>query len=170
MNYLDHQIEQISKIKEIVKTSGDLIKAIENLNAQNQTLQKKVEQMMHDKAVAEARSIYNTAVDYEGRKLIVAKVEADVNQMRTIATSVKELDAEAILIMGGIFEAKPALCVMIPQSLVDERKWDAGAMIREAAKEIQGGGGGQKTLATAGGKNVDGIEKAINILKNFLSL
>ena len=142
MNYLDHQIEQISKIKEIVKTSGDLIKAIENLNAQNQTLQKKVEQMMHDKAVAEARSIYNTAVDYEGRKLIVAKVEADVNQMRTIATSVKELDAEAILIMGGIFEAKPALCVMIPQSLVDERKWDAGAMIREAAKEIQGGGGG----------------------------
>ena len=170
MNYLDHQIEQISKIKEIVKTSGDLIKAIENLNAQNQTLQKKVEQMMHDKAVAEARSIYNTAVDYEGRKLIVAKVEADVNQMRTIATSVKELDAEAILIMGGIFEAKPALCVMIPQSLVDERKWDAGTMIREAAKEIQGGGGGQKTLATAGGKNVDGIEKAINVLKNFLSL
>lgn len=170
MNYLDHQIEQISKIKEIVKTSGDLIKAIENLNAQNQTLQKKVEQMMHDKAVAEARSIYNTAVDYEGRKLIVAKVDADVNQMRTIATSVKELDAEAILIMGGIFEAKPALCVMIPQSLVDERKWDAGAMIREAAKQIQGGGGGQKTLATAGGKNVDGIEKAINILKNFLSL
>ena len=170
MNYLDHQVEQISKIKEIVKTSGDLIKAIENLNAQNQTLQKKVEQMMHDKAVAEACSIYNTAVDYEGRKLIVARVEADVNQMRTIATSVKELDAEAILIMGGIFEAKPALCVMIPQSLVDERKWDAGAMIREAAKEIQGGGGGQKTLATAGGKNVDGIEKAINILKNFLSL
>ncbi len=170
LNYLDHQIEQISKIKEIVKTSGDLIKAIENLNAQNQMLQKKVEQMMHDKAVAEARNIYNTAVDYEGRKLIVARVEADVNQMRTIATSVKELDAEAILMMGGIFEGKPALCVMIPQSLVDERKWDAGAMIREAAKEIQGGGGGQKTLATAGGKNVDGIEKAINILKNFLSL
>lgn len=170
MNYLDHQIEQISKIKEIVKTSGDLIKAIENLNAQNQMLQKKVEQMMYDKAVAEARNIYNAAVDYEGHKLIIARVEADVNQMRTIATAVKDIDAEAILMMGGVFEGKPALCVMIPQSLVDERKWDASAMIREAAKEIQGGGGGQKTLATAGGKNVDGIEKAISILKNFLSL
>ena len=87
-----------------------------------------------------------------------------------IGYAVKDIDAETILIMGGSFEGKPALCVMIPQSLVDERKWDAGAMIREAAKEIQGGGGGQKTLATAGGKNVDGIEKAINILKNFLSL
>jgi alanyl-tRNA synthetase len=169
MCYLDNQLEQIAKIKEIVKTSGDLIKAIENLSAQNQMLQKKVEQMMQEKAVAEARNIYNTAVDFEGRKLVIARVEADVNQMRTIATSVKELDAEAILLMGGIFEGKPALCVMIPQSLVDERKWDAGAMIREAAKEIQGGGGGQKTLATAGGKNVDGIDKAMEILKSKIN-
>ena len=169
MCYLDAQLEQIAKIKEIVKTSGDLIKAIESLSAQNQMLQKKVEQMMQEKAVAEARNIYNAAVDFEGRKLVIARVEADVNQMRTIATSVKELDAEAILLMGGIFEGKPALCVMIPQSLVDERKWDAGAMIREAAKEIQGGGGGQKTLATAGGKNVDGIDKAMEILKSKIN-
>ena len=170
MCYLDNQLEQIAKIKEIVKTSGDLIKAIENLSAQNQMLQKKVEQMMQEKAVAEARNIYNAAVDFEGRKLVIARVEADVNQMRTIATSVKELDAEAILLMGGIFEGKPALCVMIPQSLVDERKWDAGAMIREAAKEIQGGGGGQKTLATAGGKNVDGIDKAMEVLKKGINI
>jgi alanyl-tRNA synthetase len=169
MCYLDNQLEQIAKIKEIVKTSGDLIKAIENLSAQNQMLQKKVEQMMQEKAVAEARNIYNAAVDFEGRKLVIARVEADVNQMRTIATAVKDIDAEAILLMGGIFEAKPALCVMIPQSLVDERKWDAGAMIREAAKEIQGGGGGQKTLATAGGKNVDGIDKAMEILKSKIN-
>ena len=170
MCYLDAQLEQIAKIKEIVKTSGDLIKAIESLSAQNQMLQKKVEQMMQEKAVAEARNIYNAAVDFEGRKLVIARVEADVNQMRTIATSVKELDAEAILLMGGIFEGKPALCVMIPQSLVDERKWDAGAMIREAAKEIQGGGGGQKTLATAGGKNVDGIDKAMEVLKKGINI
>ena len=169
MCYLDNQLEQIAKIKEIVKTSGDLIKAIENLSAQNQMLQKKVEQMMQEKAVAEARNIYNAAVDFEGRKLVIARVEADVNQMRTIATAVKDIDAEAILLMGGIFEGKPALCVMIPQSLVDERKWDAGAMIREAAKEIQGGGGGQKTLATAGGKNVDGIDKAMEILKSKIN-
>jgi alanyl-tRNA synthetase len=85
--------------------------------------------------------------------------------MRTIATAVKDIDAEAIHLMGGIFEAKPALCVMIPQSLVDERKWDAGAMIREAAKEIQGGGGGQKTLCVAGGRNADGLPKAMQMLR-----
>ena len=90
--------------------------------------------------------------------------------MRTIASAVKEIDAETIMMLGGIFEGKPALCVMIPQSLVDERKWDAGAMIREAAKEIQGGGGGQKTLATAGGKNVDGIDKAMEVLKKSLGI
>ena len=68
-------------------------------------------------------------------------------------------------VMGGVFEEKPTLCVMLPQSLVDEKKIDAGAIIRSAAKEIQGGGGGQKTLATAGGRNAAGIDKAMEILK-----
>ena len=58
---------------------------------------------------------------------------------------------------------------MLSQSLVDGKKLDAGAMVREAAKEIQGGGGGQKTLATAGGKNAAGIDKAIEILRKVFS-
>ncbi len=89
-----------------------------------------------------------------------------MNQMRNIAAALKDIDAEAVAVMGGVFEEKPALCVMLPQSLVDGKHLDAAAMVREAAKEIQGGGGGQKTLATAGGKNASGIDKAMDILKN----
>lgn len=168
MKYLDSQLEQLNKIKEIVKSTGDIVKAIESLSSQNQTLQKKVEQMMMEKAVTDAHNIYNTATDCDGRKIIVHRLNADVNYMKSIAMIIKDIDAEAIVVMAGVADAKPALCVMIPQSLVDERKWDAGAMVREAAKEIQGGGGGQKTLATAGGKNVDGIDKALEILKSKL--
>lgn len=166
MNYLDNQIVLLNKIKEIVKTTGDLVKAVESLNTQNQSLQKRVEQMMMEKAVADARSIYEKAVDYEGHKMVVQRVNADVNHMKNISLSIKDIDPEAIVIMGGVYESKPALCVMIPQQLVDERKYDAGAMVREAAKEIQGGGGGQKTLATAGGKNMEGIDKALEILRS----
>ena len=165
MNYLDNQIDQINRIKEIVKSTADIVKAVESLSLQNQALQKKVEQMMMEKAVSDARALYNGASEYEGRKLVVSRLDADVNQMKSISLIIKDINPEAIVVLGGVYESKPALCVMIPQSLVDERKWDAGAMVREAAKEIQGGGGGQKTIATAGGKNIDGVEKALDILK-----
>ena len=166
INYLDNQIDTLNKIKGLVKSSGDVVKAVENLSTQNTMLQKKIESMMMAQAVSDAKNAYNSAADYDGHKLVIARIDADMNQMRNIASAIKDIDAEAVAVLGGIFEDKPALCVMIPQSLVDSKKMDAGAMVRDAAKEIQGGGGGQKTLATAGGKNAAGIEKAIEILKN----
>ena len=166
INYLDNQIDTLNKIKCLVKSSGDVVKAVENLSTQNTMLQKKIESMMMAQAVSDAKNAYNSAADYDGHKLVIARIDADMNQMRNIASAIKDIDAESVAVLGGIFEDKPALCVMIPQSLVDSKKMDAGAMVRDAAKEIQGGGGGQKTLATAGGKNAAGIEKAIEILKN----
>ncbi|MBP5642768.1 MAG: alanine--tRNA ligase, partial [Bacteroidales bacterium] len=168
IDYLDNQIDTLNKIKGLVKQSGDVVKAVETLTAQNTMLQKKIEAMMMSQAVAEAKSAYPAAASWHGHKLVIARIDADMNQMRNIASALKDIDNEVIAVIGGVFEEKPALCVMLPQSVVDSNKMDAGAMVREAAKEIQGGGGGQKTLATAGGKNAAGIDKAIDILrKNF---
>ena len=167
INYLDNQIDTLNKIKGLVKSSGDVVKAVETLAAQNNMLQKKIEAMMVAQAVSDAKNAYSNAAEWQGHKLVVARIDADMNQMRNIASALKDIDAEAIAVLGGVFEDKPALCVMLPQSLVDANKMDAGAMVREAAKEIQGGGGGQKTLATAGGKNANGIDKAVEILKNY---
>lgn len=166
IDYLDAQIDTLNKVKAIVKQSGDVVKAVETLSAQNSQLQKKIESMMMAQALSDARNAYDKAAEWEGHKVVVARVDADMNQMRNIAAALKDIDAEAVAVMGGVFEEKPALCVMLPQSLVDGKHLDAAAMVREAAKEIQGGGGGQKTLATAGGKNASGIDKAMDILKN----
>ncbi len=166
IDYLDNQIDTLNKIKGLVKSSGDVVKAVENLSTQNTMLQKKIEAMMMAQAVSDAKNAYNNATEWDGHKLVVARIDADMNQMRNVASALKDIDAEVIAIMGGVFEEKPTLCVMLPQSLVDSKNMDAGAMVREAAKEIQGGGGGQKTLATAGGKNAAGIDKALEILKN----
>ena len=168
IEYLDNQIDTLNKIKGLVKSSGDVVKAVETLSTQNTMLQKKIEAMMMAQAVSDAKNAYNNATDWNGHKLVVARIDADMNQMRNIASAIKDIDNEAVVVMGGVFEDKPALCVMLPQSLVDNNKLDAGALVREAAKEIQGGGGGQKTLATAGGKNAAGIDKAIEIIKNNL--
>ena len=166
IEYLDNQIDTLNKIKGLVKSSGDVVKAVETLSAQNTMLQKKIEAMMVAQAVSDAKVAYSNATEWEGHKLVMARIDADMNQMRNVASSLKDIDSEVVAVMGGVFEDKPALCVMLPQSLVDTKKMDAAAIVREGAKEIQGGGGGQKTLATAGGKNAAGIEKAIEILKN----
>ncbi len=168
IEYLDNQIDTLNKIKGLVKQTGDVVKAVETLSAQNTMLQKKIESMMMAQAVSDAKIAYSKATDWNGHKVVVARIDADMNQMRNIASALKDIDAEAVAIMGGVFEDKPALCVMLPQSLVDSKNMDAAAIVREGAKEIQGGGGGQKTLATAGGKNAGGIDKAIEILKNSL--
>ena len=166
IEYLDNQIDTLNKIKGLVKQTGDVVKAVETLSAQNTMLQKKIESMMMAQAVSDAKIAYSKATDLDGHKMVVARIDADMNQMRNIASALKDIDAEVVAIMGGVFEDKPALCVMLPQSLVDSKNMDAAAIVREGAKEIQGGGGGQKTLATAGGKNAGGIDKAIEILKN----
>ncbi len=166
IDYLDNQIDTLNKIKGVVKSSGDVVKAVETLSAQNTMLQKKIESMMMAQAVSDAKNAYNNATEWNVHKLVVARLDADMNQMRNVASALKDIDTEAIAIIGGVFEDKPALCVMLPQSLVENNKMDAAALIREAAREIQGGGGGQKTLATAGGKNAAGIDKAMKILEN----
>jgi len=165
-DYLDNQIDTLNKIKGMVKSSGDVVKAVETLTAQNTMLQKKIEAMMMAQAVADAKNAYNNATEWKGHKFVFATVNVDMNQMRNVAMALKDIDAEVVAVLGGVFEEKPSLCVVLPQSLVDAEKIDAGAIIRNAAKEIQGGGGGQKTLATAGGKNPMGIDKAMEILKN----
>jgi len=74
-----------------------------------------------------------------------------------------------ILVLGAEIEGKANLAVMISDSLVNERKLNAGNIIREIAKEINGGGGGQAFFATAGGKNPEGLLNAIEKAKSIIS-
>lgn len=164
MNYLDKCNDTVDKIKAVVKSSGDVVKAVETLSSNNQMLQKRVDALMMNMAVSEMKTAYRNAELCNGRKIVVTKVDADVNQLKNMAAALKDIDNDAVAILGGVTDNKPAICLLLPQSLVDA-SFDATAMIREVAKEIQGGGGGQKNLATAGGKNVSGLDKAMEMLK-----
>lgn len=164
LRYLDSFIDTVDKIKAVVKSSGDVVKAVETLSSNNQMLQKRVDALMMNMAVSEMKTAYRHAEVCNGRKIVVTKVDADVNQLKNMAAALKDIDNDAVAILGGVTDNKPAICLLLPQSLVDA-SFDATVMIREVAKEIQGGGGGQKNLATAGGKNVSGLDKAMEMLK-----
>ncbi len=88
--------------------------------------------------------------------------------LKDLAFSLKGEVENLFLVLGADIDGKPNLTVMISENLVKERALNAGQIVREAGREIEGGGGGQPFYATAGGKNVAGIEKAIEKALSFI--
>ena len=162
--YLDEQLDLIGQLRENVK-SNDLVKGVVTLNEQNATLRKEVEHLMQEKAQDTAEKLLGKALEHEGGKLIVDTLKCNGDQLRSIALMLKQADENVIAILGSVTDGKPSLCLMLPEAYAEAKGLDATKLIREVAKEIQGGGGGQKTLCIAGGRNADGLQKAMRMLQ-----
>jgi len=165
--YLDEQLDLIGRLRECVK-SPDLVKAVTSLNEQNSTLKKEVEHLMQEKAQSTAEKLLANATAYESYHLVIETLSVTGEQLRNIALMLKQMNENTIGILGSVSEGKPALCLLLPEAFADDKGLDATKLIREVAKEIQGGGGGQKTLCVAGGRNADGLPKAMQMLKEKL--
>ena len=163
-DYLNEQLQLISQIHETVK-ANDLVKGVASLSEQNSALRKEVEHLMQEKAQDMAERLFSKAVDHNGCKLVVDQMRCSGDQLRNIALMLKQSHENTLAILGSVYEGKPSLCLLLPDAYADEKGLDATKLIREVAKEIQGGGGGQKTLCTAGGRNADGLPKAMELLK-----
>ncbi len=165
--YIDEQLDLIGQIKETVK-SPDLVKGVTSLSEQNSALKKEVERLMQEQAHTVAEKLLANAIENNGCKLIFDTLCCPGDQLRNIATMLKQMDENAIAILGSVVEGKPSLCLMLPTNIVETKGLDATKLVREVAKEIQGGGGGQSTLCVAGGRNADGLPKAMQLLKEKL--
>ncbi len=162
--YLDEQLDLIGRIRETIKTP-DLVKGVTSLSEQNSALKKEVEHLMQEKAQAMAERLQEKALDHEGYKFIMETLPCSGDQLRNIALMLKQMNESTIAILGSVAEGKPSLCLLLPEAFADAKGLDATKLIREVAKEIQGGGGGQKTLCVAGGRNADGLPKAMQLLR-----
>ena len=161
-------------MQDIIRTSKaffnnvpDLTGAIRRMVEENAAFKKQVEEFARLKAVEFARKLSTLAVERNGVKLIVADSvtlsDSDTATMRNAALSLqKELENTA-LVAAWESEGKPQLLLMYSNDLVKKGR-NAGKDIREAAKFIQGGGGGQPGLATAGGRNSSGLKDALEAL------
>ena len=158
--YLDDHIDQLNRIKEIMKSPADIVKSIETLAEQNQGLKKEVEHLLQEKAQTMAEKLLDKATDHEGYRLVVATLGCNGDQLKNIALALKAINKDCIAILGAVFEGKPALGLLLPEAFADAKDLDATKIIREVAKEIQGGGGANPGFATAGGKNLDGLANA----------
>lgn len=148
---------QLKEISSLLK-SKDLTKSVEKLMEENSSLKSEIESLKKEKAKSETSNWINDFVQKEDKKLLVKKVSLDAGSVKDIVFQLKKDIQNSLIIIISDADAKPMITVGVSADL--EAKYQAGNIVKDLAKEIQGGGGGNPGFATAGGKNIDGIENA----------
>ncbi|MDY0932934.1 alanine--tRNA ligase [Chryseobacterium sp. CFBP8996] len=156
--------KQITELSQLLK-SKDVVRSIEKLIEENASLKSEVEAFKKEKAKGEIGE-WKGAYEQKGDKLLlVKKTSLDAGSVKDIVFQLKKEIPTSITIILSDADGKPMITVGVSDDLAGI--YQAGALIKELAKEIQGGGGGNSGFATAGGKNLDGLEnayqKALNI-------
>ena len=156
------QVDTLSDLRALFNNAPDLAGAIRKAIDENADLKKQIEGFMAEKIARYCDELLAKAVDYNGVMLIRLEGEADHNVLRQVPAILKTKFPEGNYALVGAteWEGKPMITVVLSQPLVDAGK-NAGQIIKSAAKHIQGGGGGQAWMATAGGRNVEGLAAAM---------
>jgi alanyl-tRNA synthetase len=165
--HLNNQIAELHQLKALLKNPKDTAKALQQLLDDNAQLTKKLESFVREKAKAVKDALLQHPDIINGTSVICKKIELDnADAIKDIAFSLKKIP-NSYTVLAAIVNGKPSLTVAISDDVVEQKKLNAGQIVRELAKEIQGGGGGQANYANAGGTNAAGIEAA---LKKALTL
>jgi alanyl-tRNA synthetase len=150
------------QIAEQLGNPKDILQAIVKMQEELDVLRKTVEHFKRERNQAEKQRIHSMVKAINGINAIIAEVQIDgADAAKDIAFQLKNEIPNLYCVLGWKHEEKPGLAVMISDELVTAKGWDASAIVRDLAREIQGGGGGQKFFATAGGKEASGLNRAL---------
>jgi|SRR5690625_1684674 len=166
--FFEQQLNDIENLKNLLKTNQDPIKAVEQLQNENQDLKKKIEQLEKEKAGNLKKEIKSEIKEIENLHFLAKQVDLDASGMKDLAFQLGGEIENLFLILGAEHQGKALLTCYISKNLVEEKDLHAGNIVRELGKFIQGGGGGQAFFATAGGKNPNGIQKALKNAEGYL--
>ena len=159
---LDSIQDTLDDLRALFNNAPDLKAAIRKYIDENAGLKKQVEAFMKEKEADIKAKLIESAKEIHGVKVIRSVLPMPADTVKNIAFQLKgQIPENLFVAIGSAFENKPMLTVMISDDLV-KNGLNAGQLVREAAKLIQGGGGGQPHFATAGGKNPDGLSAAVD--------
>ncbi|MGF7078445.1 alanine--tRNA ligase [Mucilaginibacter sp. UYCu711] len=169
-NFINEQTKLVYQVKELLKNPKDIAKSIEGLLEENARLKKEIEKSILEKSSGLKDELAKTAVAINGVNFIAQKVELpNADAIKNLAYNLKDIVPNLYLVLTAVIDGKPNITVMIADNLVKEKGLNAGSIIRELAKEVQGGGGGQPFFATAGGKDVNGLPAVLEKAKGFIA-
>ena len=166
-NAVDVMEHALRSAKALFNNAPDLAAAIGKLIAENDAFKKEIEAVAKEKAASLKQILVDSAKDINGVRVVVVRTDSAPTLLRNAAFMLQKEASNFAMIAAFAHEGKPQLMVMYSADLV-AKGHNAGADVKEAAKAILGGGGGQPGLATAGGKNVDGLDEAARVLLSKL--
>ncbi|APY07768.1 alanine--tRNA ligase [Winogradskyella sp. J14-2] len=156
------------EMKDLLNNAQEPVKALQNLQDENASLKKQIEQLLKDKAKNLKGDLKNEITALNGVNFIAKKVDLDASGIKDLCFELGGEVDNLFALFGADNNGKALLSCYISKNLVAEKDLNAGQIVRELGKHIQGGGGGQPFFATAGGKNPAGIEEALEDAKNYL--
>ncbi len=179
------RIEAVSgeKADEIIRSQFIIFKELQNLFKNHSDIKKNVESVIEENTImnSEISSLRQSVMSIEvknmeddaevvgGVKVVDSRVKPIIAPvLKDFAFKVRKDLGNVVAILGADVKGKPQLSVIIADNLVKERGINASEIVREAARHMQGGGGGQPFFATAGGKNLDGLDEAIKVAKSIV--
>lgn len=163
------QIDTINQVKSALGNPSNVIQAVSKLVDENNLLSHQLNALQAEKLKALKAELKEKVTEHNGVNLICERVNiANADAIKDLAFQLKNEIPNLFLVLGSESNGKAMLTVMISELLVEKHGLNAAAIVKEAAKEIQGSGGGQPFFATAGGKRPEGLEKAIGKAKEAI--
>ncbi len=169
-NYVRTELGVLGEVKQLLRNPKDVVASLKSLSDEKHMLEKKLE-ILHGERANQIRSeLALKAVKNNGHTLIIEKVSVpNGDVLKNIAYALRNQFDDLLLVLAADVDHKPQVTVMIGEKLMQTKKFHAGNMVKELAREIDGGGGGQPFFATAGGKNLDGLNGVLEKARKMVN-
>ncbi|OYT15923.1 MAG: alanine--tRNA ligase [Bacteroidetes bacterium 4572_77] len=166
--YMNEQLQTVEAVKSLLKNQKDVLKGVQNLIKEHKSLQKQVDALLQQKAENEKKELLHSIEERGELRFLGKVVDLDAGSIKNLAFQLTKQHPNLVLALASRQGGKAVLTIALGTEALAKSDLKAGEMIRTAAKEIQGGGGGQPHFATAGGKNPDGVEKAVAVVSGMI--
>ena len=160
--YFDNQTTTLNEVKALLKNNKDVVKSLSNVINENAELQKQVQGLLREKAQVIKLQLLQKIEVKNGVTFIAEKIVFNsAEEIKNMLFEIRNQTPNCVCVLAAEVNGKPSLSVIIDDELVKSKNLNAGAIIKDLAKEINGGGGGQPFYAQAGGTKLEGLDVAI---------
>ncbi len=167
---INEQLQQFQQIKEALKNPKDILKALTTLTEENTSLKKQIEKFEQSQLKSLSNELAQKAQPFNGSNFIGEVVDVpNADALKRLAFELKQKVKNPVIALTSVINDKASVVLIFDEAVSQEKNLDASAIIKQKiAPIIKGGGGGQKTLATAGGQDISALPQVIEAVKALL--
>ncbi|HOH99882.1 MAG TPA: alanine--tRNA ligase [Bacteroidales bacterium] len=165
--FINERLDQWTEIRSLFKNTKDPVRSVQDILEQHRNLEQELEALQQEKIRNMAQQLLGQASKEHGITRIITRMDMPAKQIRDLSFELERLAAPLLFVAGTVIDSKASLTVSLSKSLCEQKKLNASQLVKEWAQPIQGSGGGQPHYATAGGPGIDGLDKALEMAKQY---